>query len=225
MAAKRKSYLQRNRLNPRDPTKSNAPYWSRQLPAGQWVTASPVVGADGSVYVVAETRFLIEGSNSDYRYESTLHKFSPTGDWLYQAPFPQRWGNTRYSSRGDANAAPNIWRSNGTEAIIVPAVYGMPVYTSLRLIAFSSSGAVLGDSMVWELPSGDVTSTGTGFFESILDALPAFSGVGSPPCTDYSVCLPADIGWPLPGVAIGQSRRGDTPTVMVSNGFCRKVCF
>ena len=102
------------------------PAWNRQLPAGQWVTSSPVVGADGSVYVVAETRFLVDGETSVYRYESTLHKFSAGGGWLYQTPFPQRWGDTKYSSRGDANAPPNIWSSNGVEAIIVPAIYATP---------------------------------------------------------------------------------------------------
>lgn len=194
-----------------------SPAWSRQLPKGQWVTSSPVVGADGSIYVVAETRFLIQGSTSDYRYESTLHKFSPGGGWLYQAPFPQRWTGYPYSSRGDANAAPNIWRSNGVEAIIVPAIYGNPVYTSLRLIAFSTSGAVLGDTFVWEPSPGTVTGSGDGFFCGLV---PCFYGKVPPPlpCTDFSVCLPEDTDWPLPGVAIWQSGKGETPTVMVSNG-------
>lgn len=200
-----------------------SPAWSRQLPEGQWVTSSPVVGADGSVYVVAETRFLIEGSNSAYRYESTLHKFSPSGGWLYQAPFPQRWGGYPYSSRGDANAAPNIWRSNGVEAIIVPAVYGIPpYYTSLRLIAFSTSGAVLGDTFVWEPSPGTVTDSGGdySFLPSLCGYVICFYGKAPPPlpCTDFSVCLPKDTDWPLPGVAIWQNPRGDTPTVMVSNG-------
>jgi hypothetical protein len=201
-----------------------SPAWSRQLPKGQWVTSSPVVGADGSVYVVAETRFLIEGSTSDYRYESTLHKFSPSGGWLYQAPFPQRWGGYPYSSRGDANAAPNIWRSNGVEAIIVPAIYGNPVYTSLRLIAFSTSGAVLGDTLAWEPSPGTVTDSGGdySFLPSLCgDAFCFYGKNPNPqplPCTDFSVCLPEDTTWPLPGVAIWQNPRGETPTVMVSNG-------
>ena len=71
---------------------NGTPAWSRQLPSGQWITSSPVLGADGSVYVVSETRGLIEGSNSDFFYESTLHKFTPGGDLLFQAPFPQHSG-------------------------------------------------------------------------------------------------------------------------------------
>jgi len=37
-------------------------------------TSSPAIGADGSVYVVAETRVLVAGETSVYRYESALHK-------------------------------------------------------------------------------------------------------------------------------------------------------
>lgn len=174
------------------------------------MTSSPVVGADGSVYVVAETRVLIAGETSVYRYESTLHKFSAGGGWLYQAPFPQRWGNTKYSSRGDANAAPNIWSSNGVEAIIVPAVYSIPAYTSLRLAASATSGAVLGDVLVSEPSPGTVTG----------DWLPpwSFDVPSEPPsCTDFSVCLPTDTSWPLSDVAIWQSDKGEPPTVMVSD--------
>jgi hypothetical protein len=98
---------------------------------------------------------------SVYRYESTLHKFSASGGWLYQ-PFPQRWDGTKYSSRGDANAPPNIWSSNGTEVIIVPAINGIPAYTSLRLIAFATGAAVLGDTLVSEPSPGTVTGGGAG---------------------------------------------------------------
>lgn len=194
------------------------PAWSRQLPAGQWVTSSPVVGADGSVYVVAETRMLVAGETSVYRYESTLHKFSAGGGWLYQTPFPQRWGNTKYSSRGDANAPPNIWSSNGVEAIIVPAVYSTSVYTSLRLVAFSTSGAVLGDTLVME-PTPGTVSGGTSWHD-LLDLLPPWgfdTPSGPPSCTDFSVCLPDDTTWPLSNVAIWQSDKGEAPTVMVSD--------
>jgi outer membrane protein assembly factor BamB len=65
-----------------------APLWSRQLPAGQWVAASPVIGADGSVYAdgsgyeVSETRQLVPGTTSDFSYQSTLSRFSAAGDIL-----------------------------------------------------------------------------------------------------------------------------------------------
>lgn len=194
------------------------PAWSRQLPAGQWVTSSPVVGADGSVYVVAETRFLVAGETSVYRYESTLHKFSAVGGWLFQAPFPRREGGTKYSSRGDANAPPNIWSSNGVEAVMVPAIYATSLSTSLRLVAFSTSGTVLGDAFISEPSPGTVSSDGD--WASLLDLLPPFvHGFQGQPssCTDASVCLPADTTWPLSNVAIWQSNKGETPTIIASD--------
>lgn len=205
--------------------------WSRQLPAGQWITSSPVIGGDGSVYVVAEDAFPVAGSNRDFRYESTLHKFSPAGDWLFQAPFPQRWANTTYSSRGDANATPNIWRSNGVEAIIVPAVYGIPQpsYNSLRLIAFSTEGQVLGDSLVKQTPDGTSTYGGSGcdwynIFCWIAALDPAgFLGPPTPRCTDYSVCLPDETGFTQLGTAIWEF--GVTPTVVVSDGLKDVVAY
>lgn len=36
-------------------------------------------------------------------YSAVNNKFSASGAWLYLAPFPQRWGGTKYSSRGDAS--------------------------------------------------------------------------------------------------------------------------
>ena len=95
---------------------NGTPLWGRQLPAGQWVTASPVIGADGSVYVVSETRQLVPGTTTDFSYQSTLTRFSATGAMLFQVAFPEHTGIFS-TGRGDANAAPNIWKRNGTEAI------------------------------------------------------------------------------------------------------------
>jgi hypothetical protein len=192
------------------------PAWSRQLPQGQWVPSSPVIGADGTVYVVAEAQALVAGTTSDYRYESTLHIFSSTGGWLYQAPFPQRWGGYPFSSRGDAGAPPNVWHSNGLEVIIVPVVYDIPgAYTSLRLLAFSTRGQVLSDTLVWEPSPGTVTG-GADF--GFCDFFFCFSGPIPNGCTDLSVCLPEDTGSPPPGVAILQNPQGETPMVIVSAG-------
>ena len=70
-------------------------------------------------------------------------------------------GQYQIQQPGDANAPPNIWSSNGVEAIIVPAVYSIPAYTSLRLIAFATSGAVLGDVLVSEPSPGTVSGEAT----------------------------------------------------------------
>jgi hypothetical protein len=131
---------------------NGTPAWSRQVPSGQWISSSPVVGSDGSVYVVSETRY--QDRAQVFHYESTLHKFTPDGGWLWQAPFPQREG-----SRGDAYTPPNIWRRNGDEAVIVPVLYPLPAGTALRLMAFSTGGAVLGDTLVSQRQPGTVTSS------------------------------------------------------------------
>jgi hypothetical protein len=208
--------------------------WSRQLPAGQWITSSPLIGADGSVYVVAETGFPVQLTDV-YRYESMLHKFSPSGDVLFQAPFPQHWGNTPFSSRGDANATPNIWTSNGVEAVIVPAVYSKgdgSGYNSLRLIAFSTQGVMLGDSLVHEVGDsmvvyGSLTAGPScdwyNIFCWVAAIAPGFHGPPLPRCTDYSVCLPDETGFTQLGTAIWA--HGATPTIVVSDGLKNVVSY
>jgi hypothetical protein len=47
--------------------------------------------------------------------------------------------------------------------------------------------------------------------------------VPSTPCTDFSVSLPANTGWPFPGVAVWQNSQGGTPWVMVSDGLQETV--
>jgi hypothetical protein len=75
--------------------------------------ASPVVGADGSIYVVGtrvarDHRNARDGSNFYfYVYDCTLYRFSPGGAVLWNAPFPR---NPVSQGSGETSAAPNIWR-------------------------------------------------------------------------------------------------------------------
>jgi hypothetical protein len=204
---------------------NGTPAWSRQLPSGQWITSSPVLGADGSVYVVSETRGLIEGSNSDFFYESTLHKFTPGGDLLFQAPFPQHSGIFS-TGRGDANAAPNIWRSNGRDVVLALALYDF----EWRLVAFSSDGQVLGETVVTKIQDGTITTVPFcdqgGFFVDILcGRIGQFHGRPPDPlpCTNFSLCLPSDTDGPPPGIAVWQNPLGGTPSVVVTDGFLDTV--
>jgi hypothetical protein len=186
------------------------PAWSAQLPPGQWVTASPVVDAGGFVYVVSETR------RPDFNYESTLHKFTPGGGLVFEAPFPEH-STVIGAGRGDANAAPNIWLSKGQEAVLALALY----YTEWHLIAFSTNGQVLGDIVVVQAVGGDITTVP--FCDNygwLRDLLCGGFRVPSEPfhCTDFSVCLPDDTDGPQPGVAVWQNPQGGTPIVVVSDG-------
>jgi hypothetical protein len=194
---------------------NGTPLWGRQLPAGQWVTASPVIGADGSVYVVSETRQLVPGTTTDFSYQSTLTRFSATGAMLFQVAFPEHTGIFT-TGRGDANAAPNIWKRNGTEAILTLALYD----TEWHLIAFSIDGQVIGDTAIDKDEGGDITTLP--FCEQrgwLRDLLCLGFRVPTKPfsCTDFSVCLPDDTGGPMPGIAVWRNEGGGTG-VVVSDG-------
>jgi hypothetical protein len=197
---------------------NGSPAWGHQLPSGQWVTASPVLGADGSIYVVSETRRPADGSPILFIYESMLHKFTPTGDLVFQAPFPEHQGLFN-AGRGDANAAPNILRMNEEDIVLALALY----YTEWHLIAFSSNdGHVLADTLITKAVPGEVTQ---GSFcsaaceDSLLTLLCGFCVHVLPlPCTDFSVCLPEGTGGPRPGVAVWQDSPRGAPAVVVSDG-------
>jgi hypothetical protein len=140
------------------------PYWKRQLnPEHGSIFAAPAVGADGSVYVISTkiVKFNDHQGNETHswvRSDSFLHKFTPGGGWLYYQPFPERYSFSQYSvNRGATTAPPNIWRWNGTEAIMVPVVYKATVGKELRLLAFSTSGGVLADQLVTAASSPQTT--------------------------------------------------------------------
>jgi hypothetical protein len=192
--------------------------WGQQLPAGEWVTASPVLGADGSVYVISETQKPVDGS-SEFVYESALNKFTQTGVPVYRVPFPQH-STLVGDSRGDANAPPNTMKVNGEEFVVAVAFY----YWEWHLIAFAApDGAVVADTVIVPFVGGVITQIPLGFCDSLPWWLP-LCGVGfhvpSIPfhCTDFSVCLPDGTGPPTPGVAVRQDRNGRSAFLVVTDG-------
>jgi hypothetical protein len=94
-------------------------YWKRQLNNLHGsIFAAPVVGADGSVYVVSckKTIYNDHRDGADTHrvvLEAYLHKFNASGAWLFTTPFPVQFGTNPTTI-----APPNIWRWNGTEAIM-----------------------------------------------------------------------------------------------------------
>jgi hypothetical protein len=109
-----------------------------------------------------------------------------------------------------------IWQSNGQEAIVVPALYSDFPLSALHLIAFSTNGRVLADTLVTaHVPGGDV---------SVVCPFPemCFTGkippdLSPPPCLNPSRCLTEVTGWSPPDVAVWQDPRGGTPMIIVSD--------
>ena len=219
------------------------PYWTRQLNSGHGgILAAPVVGADGSVYVVSGIHYTDHrGGVTNERTDSFLHKFAPGGGWVGATPFPEQFSaSPTVVNRGATTAPPNIWRSNGTEAIIVPVVYRSPVAKDLRLIAFSTSGDVLADQLVTQGSSPTTTGGGSAGYNLCVSALGGTSnpfgllfcaigeaaGAGEFGFTGDPEPLPlAYAGFPLPGVAIRPDPQGGAPLVMVSDAKHDKIAY
>jgi hypothetical protein len=192
------------------------PFWKRQLyPFQGGIYAPPVIGADGSIYVVSQA--IVADSNSAPHSYSYLHKFSPGGAWLYWVSFPlQNPALPEWVNGGATSAPPNIWRFNGTEVIIVPVWYQVFSNWELRLVAFSTTLGVLGVQPVTTRLSGDVTGS-SGFF---CDPFPI-------PCIRYNEpIIPSfiDAGWPTPGAAIWENSAG-SPWIWVADGVRSTVAY
>jgi hypothetical protein len=215
------------------------PYWTRQINSTHGgFFAAPVVGADGSIYIVSSLHYTDHrGGVTNERNDSFLHKFLPGGAWVFVTPFPEHSSaDPSVANRGATTAPPNIWRFNGTEAIMVPVVYKTAAAVDLRVIAFSTSGAVLADHLVPR--SSPVTTGGSDFLgECIRKSWWSIIGpivcTISAPLQEYTGTFHSDgsyvpldgIGWPLPGVAIRSDPQGGAPFVMVTNGIHDKFAY
>jgi hypothetical protein len=195
-----------------------SPAWSRQLDAGQQILASPVIGSDGGIYVVSQSMATDTSFNPPFNHpDSTLHKFLPGGGYAYQVPFPKR-----FDGHGGTSAAPNIWRFNGEEAVIVPVIYPNRVTggREVRLVAFSTTGpAAIGEANVSTFVQ---TVTGSGpdiCGDRLFCIFPGmgFQGHGVAPDIDPDSVLSGDLKAPLPAVAIYTFPGGGTPWIVVSD--------
>ncbi len=205
------------------------PYWRRRLnPEHGSIFASPAVGADGSIYVVSTMSYLDHRSGTPVSVHTAfLHKFLAGGAWAFSKTFPKA---TLYpfTDGGASTAPPNIWRWNGTEAIVVPVVYKALGRSELRIIAFSTGGVVLGDKRV-TVQVYDISGTTTTFLQGIIDSFVDCITNG-PICVILDFDGPPipggvpDAGWPQPGVAIWESGRG-SPYVWVADSISSTVAY
>ncbi len=196
------------------------PGWSRNLNRGEAILASPAIGADGTIYVIGVRQY------TDHRVEppvrvvaTTLHRFSSSGGWLSQTPFPQHNGG------GVTTAAPNFWRFNGAEIVMVPALYQREIDGGLdiRLLAFARDGGLVADqratSLVPEVSGG---ADMPGWMVPICMAtfhLGCLLGV------DYTGTGPYPPPPPFSGVAIHTNPLGGTPWIALTDHYKDLVGF
>jgi hypothetical protein len=213
---------------------NGTPAWNRILPARS--LASPVVGADGSVYI-ASVRRAREPSGGGTRYDSTLHKFSGDGGVFWAVPLPAQPVNPpkvpALAGWPAAVAPPSMWRSGSTEVVVMPVLYSYPSSAELRVLAFSTqSGGVVGNALVAS-KTFEVTGTGPAAPDWTVDEWVCtltflVSRSFSPTCltslkypnTCGELCL-KDTSWPMPGVAIAPDSGGSAPLVIVSDELSR----
>lgn len=188
------------------------PGWSRSIASGQRILASPAIGSDGTIYVigVSVSRDHRGGKTVD-RVDSYLHVFNATGGYLGQTVFPDHDGG------GGTTASPNIWRFNGTELVVVPAVYrGGSI--NVRLLAFSTSGALVLDQQATTAQPrvvgySDASSACympvAAHFCALMDGMsfPASDGAQG-----RNIKVPA-----FPGVGIFTNPKGGTPFILLSD--------
>ena len=195
--------------------------WDRQLDAGQQILASPVVASDGSIFVVSQSIFTDTRVDPPFtRPDSTLHKFLPGGGYAWKMPFPESGTKLDVpNGSGGTDAAPNIWRYNGEEAVIIPVLYKSHTAptSEVRLLAFSASGgAVIGDARVsMHVPT--VTGSAEPCDGTLASCFPAGGFVGPTPNNDPNYIVPYNLHLPLAAAAIYTLPGGGTPWIVVSD--------
>jgi hypothetical protein len=187
------------------------PGWSRTLNSGEAILASPMIGSDGSVFVVGVKKY------TDHRVEpavkrvdSTLHRFTAGGGWASQTPFPEH-----NMGGGGTTASPNLWRFNGVELIMMTAPYRREVGggIDIRLLAFTPDGALVADQRATSI----TPETTGGFGKPSICAAPVitiFCYLGVDFTGPSSIAMPPP---PLPGVGLHTNPLGGTPWILVSD--------
>lgn len=187
-------------------------FWSRRITPGESIIASPAIGSDGTIYVIGVRKPADGKLNRRVRFESTLHRFLPGGAWLGGIPLPDHGG------AGAAGGAPNIWRHNGVEAVIVSAIYkneNVPSVTDLRVIAFAPNGGVLDDVIAISVPA---TIVGAGPMPGYL----FFGCIFIFPCTYPPagvLSFTDSLDSPIPGVSVFTNPNGGVPWIIATDFF------
>ncbi len=203
------------------------PGWSRDI-GGQGVLSSPAIGGDGSIYVVGTAKVRDHTATPVTTSVVTeLYKFNSGGALLWHTPMPKVYGGL------SGDAPPNIWRSGGSEAIIVPGIFRQDsAQFEMHLVAFSTDGRVLADTRVSNL-FGDVTGSGLPvsdwwmypcYFITLGHGCGSFSAPQGEAVPSAGL-LPDNLMNPLPAAAIRLPDYAATPQIVVSDSFHDLVAY
>lgn len=195
--------------------------WRAAITPGFSIVASPVVGSDGSIYVVG-TRTVKNSQVSPplVRYDSSLYKFTPAGQLSWQTRFPNGFDGPL------ATAAPNIWKIPGdSDVVMVPFDFPNRLTGGYdtNIVAFSSLGLVLDNIKVKTMVQQVIGESdmplwcATPF--TILSCLLGadFNPSGDGYVADPAQRLPEDLALPRPGAAIARWGSTIEPFILVSN--------
>lgn len=189
------------------------PFWDFQLPTAQQITTAPIVGGDGSIYVVGQWEARDHRGGSERRIGfAALYRIMPgVPPVVDSTPFPQ-WDQGP-SSRGPfLIGQPKLWSYQGDEAIMIPVTYQGVASPEMHLFAFGRTGGVMAD---WSQILTSGAAEGSGWSELFHTVFRDFEPGYIPAPT-----------LPYPGVAISANPQGGTPfVVLVDRPFQRTIAF
>jgi hypothetical protein len=195
--------------------------WAQAITPGFSIVAAPVVGSDGSIYVVG-TR-TVRNQQVDpplVRYDASHYKFTPAGALGWETRFPNAFDGPTSS------AAPNIWRIPAeSDVVMVPIDYKNRLTGGYdtNLVAISSTGAILDNvkvkTVVYQVTGGSDWPSWCLIPPMMLGCLLGadFNPSGGEYVEDPAIKLPENTVAPRPGVAIMRYASTIEPFILVSN--------
>lgn len=197
--------------------------WAQSITPGFSIVAAPLVGSDGSIYVVGTRTVKNQQVNPPLtRYDASLYKFTPAGTMAWETRLPNAFDGPTSS------APPNVWRIPGeSDVIIVPYDHKNRLTGGYdtSLVAISTTGATLDTvkvkTVVYQVTGGSDLPSWCLIPLVNLGCLigPDFNPSGSDYVEDPATRLPEGTVAPRPGVAIVRFSSVIEPFILVSNQF------
>jgi hypothetical protein len=189
------------------------PGWSRDV-GSQAIMSAPVLGNDGSVYVVGVATIRDRRTNPPtVTHIAELHKFTSGGGWAWHVPLPTNGVKV-------TSASPNMLRMGGQDVVMVPWIQsGAPFNATLT--AVTQDGGILASKMVSSFSPQTTGWSDADFGDFICEGLMGGHGCRFTPVEGTPIegdPLAYNVRPPVPAVAV-HNAAGGAPTVMMSGGF------